>query len=44
MWPNQQFSADLVEFTEEILMENFIFFQCHKIVYFAIGGLTEYIS
>ena len=25
MWPNPQFPADLVKFTEEILMENFIF-------------------
>ena len=25
MWPNSQFSAELVTFTEEILMENFIF-------------------
>ena len=26
MWPNPQFLADLVTFTEEILMENFIFY------------------
>ena len=25
MWPNPQFPADLVTFTEESLMENFIF-------------------
>ena len=25
MWPNPQESADLVAFTEDILMENFIF-------------------
>ena len=25
MWPNLQFSADLVAFSEEILTENFIF-------------------
>ena len=25
MWPNPQFPGDLVTFTEEILVENFIF-------------------
>ena len=25
MWPNPQFPVDLVTFTEEIFMENFIF-------------------
>ena len=41
MWPNLQFPADLGKFTEEILMENFIFcavfflgFQVSKYFYF----------
>ena len=28
MWPNPQFPADLVTFSREIWMENFIFVQC----------------
>ena len=31
MWPDPQFPADLVTFTEEILMENFIFVQWYII-------------
>ena len=30
MWPNPQFPADLVTFTEEIFIENFIFVQCFQ--------------
>ena len=30
MWPNPQQTADLVKFTEETLMENFIFFMLWK--------------
>ena len=30
MWPNPQQTADLVKFTEETLMENFIFFYAVK--------------
>ena len=29
MWPNPQETADLVTFTEEILMKNFIFCAVH---------------
>ena len=50
MWPNRQETADLVTFTEEFLMENFIFVQCGAIVgargnmvysFFVISGLAE---
>ena len=31
MWPNPQFSVDLIKFTEEILNEHFIFCAVYKI-------------
>ena len=35
MWPNPQFSEDLVTFTEEILNEKLYFFvQCHTLFLF----------
>ena len=42
MWPNPQFPVDLVTFTEEILMENFIFYAVAIIWFQVLLFLSEY--